>query len=80
MVEHRVYKAIQCPTCGFFHISVDAERHLAKSSQERRDDLARTARDAPDGYVLVIRIPDRHENKDGRALDEEYVRRSDLSK
>lgn len=73
-------KHFLCSNCTEFQISVRCEFRVAKAPPEWRADLARMAREHPEGTALVITLPSgqREEGVAYSALSAEYVKKMDL--
>jgi hypothetical protein len=73
-------KHFRCAICTEFQISVRAEARVAKGPSEWRTGLSALAKKRPEGFTLVITIPNgaRTEGTAYQALADEYVKNSDL--
>lgn len=54
-------KAFSCPDCTEFIITPDAESRLKESPPTWKEALSKQAKTTPEGKVLHITIPDRHQ-------------------
>lgn len=79
-LDHKERKAFRCDRCVRFVVTVDAERRLSNAVAEFREGLSKQAREAPEGYVLVIEAPMQidAEGLARPAVEHRYVKRSEL--
>lgn len=54
-------KGFSCQNCTEFIITVSAEERLKESPQTWRNQLIEEAKATPEGKILVITIPNRHQ-------------------
>ena len=81
LVDHNNAKHFRCGTCTEFQISMEAEKRLGQSPRWRPEYSAK-AKQAPDGFALVITVPStpKREGIANPAIVGEYVSYPDLSK
>jgi hypothetical protein len=79
-VDYDNRKHFRCRTCTEFQISVRAEQRLAESIPQWRADYSAKARQALEGFTLVITIPNtpKQEGVANPALIGEFVSNSEL--
>ena len=77
LVDYENRKYFRCERCGYYQISVRAEKRLSEAPQEWRDSYSLKAQSAPEGYILFIRIPSAIPDNSGVALEAEYLLRSE---
>ena len=57
LVDYGNLKYFKCSACTYFQISKQAERVLAQSPQQWRDNYAEKAKHTPSDCLLVIVVP-----------------------
>ena len=67
-------RRFDCSGCGRFEISLRSEQVLSQSPRSWRESYARKARQAPEGYMLVIGMPLSRQPDAVAALDGNFVR------
>ena len=76
--EYNVRNYFRCSTCVDFFITFRAEERLAQAPEQWRKQYSRQAQQAPEGKILLIRMPSPQPEVVGAtvAVEAEYVPRS----
>lgn len=80
-VDGRNIKYYKCPNCRQYQISRSAEKKVIQAPQQLRNEYSSQAKNAKEGFLLVIKLPitSFEPSTLNLALEGHYVPKSELS-